>query len=530
MSITSRSRIALVTMIAASLGLTGCTATGGTPDTASAGALTIGSFEPDHLTPGRTLNGYLQAQALFSPLTFVDAEGKVSMLAAESVTSSDAITWTIKLRPDWTFHNGNPVTAQDYVDTWNAVAYGPNAWVGSGSMSGIRGYSDLNPVGGQPTTSKMSGLRVVDKTTFTVELSAPDGQFPIQLSQNMPAFYPMPAEAFANPATYDSMPIGNGPFKMTAPRQANESFAVSAYDGFAGEKPGVKEYTFKPYVDLGAAYTDAQAGNIDILTVPQDKVTVAPTDFPNHLRTSDIPGTSYLAFPMSDPRFADIRVRQAFSMAIDRDAVNKAVFAGGYKPATAWTSPAEPGTPEGVCGEFCKFDPEAARALLAQAGGLTGTVELIVLPGANVEWEAYANQLRQNLKLDDVILSPTTDYPAFLGARASGKMAGPFLSGWYPPYPSQQNTLRAVFTPGGICAGCSQGLDPAVQAAITAADAQLDPKLAEAGYAKAQKLIAGTFPVAPLFNMTTTFIVSDKVADLAVSAGYLVLPRVKAAK
>lgn len=529
MSRNHRSRIALALGLASALALTGCSSAGESPSSSGDGSLTIAVYEADHLTPGRTQLGYLQAQALFSPLTFADSSGEVSMVAAESVTSDDAVTWTIVLKPDWTFHDGSPVTAQDYVDTWNTVAYGPNAWAGNGSMTGIVGYSDLNPAEGEPTTTEMSGLRVIDENTFTVTLSAADGQFPVQLSQNMPAFYPMPASAFSDLEAYDRSPIGNGPFEMTEPWQANEPITVSAFDDFAGDAPGVEQFEFKPYVDLATAYPDAQAGNVDILSVLPDKAAVAPTDFPDRVISSAAPATSYLAFPLDDPRFADIRIRQAFSMAIDRDAVNKAVFANTAQPATAWTSQAEPGTPEGVCGKYCEFDPEAARELLAEAGGLTGTVDLVVPPGYESEWEAYANQLRQNLGLDDVIVSPTTDFTAFLSDRASGDLAGPYFSFWQSPYASQQNVLTAVFTPAGLCAGCSQGLDPAVATAIAEADAQLDPAAAQAGYAAAQQLIANTFPVAPLFNSSAQFIISEKVDDLAISGGYLVLPKVKAA-
>ena len=524
-------RFILPAVLAASLTLTACAA-GGSSDSKGTESLTIASFEPDHLTPGRTQLAYLESQALFSPLTFVDVDGNVSMVAADSITSSDAVTWTITLKQNWTFHDGSIVTAQDYVDTWNAVAYGPNAWAGNGSMINIDGYEDLNSATGEPSSTTMSGLTVVDDTTFTVTLKAPDGQFPVQLSQNMPAFFPMPAAAFEDPEGYDRMPIGNGPFEMAQPWESNEPIVVTAYDDFAGETPGAASFTFQPYVDMGAAYTDAQAGNVDILTIPQDKAAVAEADFPGRLQTDDVPGITYLAFPTNDPRFADVRVRQAFSMAIDRDAVNQAAFAGQFAPATAWTSPAQPGTPAGVCGEYCEYDPDAAKTLLAEAGGFSGPVELFFIGGGGeqVEWDAYANQLRQNLGLDDVTASPNTDFAAFLTARSAEELTGPYYSGWIAPYPSQQATLHAVFTPAGLCAGCAQGVDPAVADAIAAADSQLDPAAAQQGYADAQALIAEGFSVAPLFSVTSTFFASEKVEDLIVSGGYLVLPQVRAAQ
>lgn len=529
MSYPRRIRSAAALLLAVSLSLSACTP--GSNDAAGPGAasLTFAGYEPDHLTPANNQMATYQVQALFSSLTYADQDGKLSMLAADSVTSLDGINWTIKLKSGWTFHDGSSVTAQDYVDSWNAVAYGPNAWAYNGNMSNIAGYADLNPAEGQPTTKTMSGLKVVDDTTFTVTLSKADGQFPVQLTQNMFAFYPMPAVAFADPAAYDRMPIGNGPYKMTKPWQANEPITVTAYEQFAGEKPGVKEFVFKPYLDMGAAYTDAQAGNIDLMFVPQDKTAVAATDFPERLHRVELPGESYLAFPANDPRYADKRVRQAFSMAIDREAVNKAVFSGLNKPATAFTVAWLPGTPEGVCGEFCKFDPQAAKALLAEAGGFSGKVEL-VYPGGiglDTEYQAYANQLRQNLGLEDVTVAPTTGFADFSTARTKGEMKGPFFSYWGAPYPSQQNTLREMFTAKGLCAGCALPLDPRVATAIDAANTELDQEAAKRGYAKAQELIAETFPVAPLFDNSGDFYTSEKIAELPFAGGYTVVARIK---
>lgn len=530
MSYPRRVRTAAVILLAVSLSLTACTPGSNDATEQASASLTFAGLEPDHLTPGETQLAYYQIQALFSSLTYMDPDGKLSMLAAESVDSSDATNWTIKLKPGWTFHDGTPVTAQNYVDSWNAVAYGPNAWTGNGNMSNIVGYTDLNPVQGQPSTKTMSGLKVVNETTFTVALSKADGQFPVQLTQNMPAFYPMPAAAFSDPAGYDRMPIGNGPYKMTKPWQANEPITVTTYEQYAGEKPGVKEYVFKPYVDMGAAYTDAQAGNVDLLFIPQDKTAVASTDFPDRLHRIALSGESYLAFPSNDSRYADKRVRQAFSMAIDREAVNKAVFSGLNKPANAWTVAWLPGTPEGVCGKYCTFDPQAAKALLTEAGGFSGKVELVYPGGVGLdtEYQAYANQLRQNLGLEDVTVAPTTSFTDFATARAKGEMKGPFFSYWGAPYPSQQNTLREMFTPKGLCAGCALPLDPKVATAIDAANAVLDQESAQKEYAKAQELIAETFPVAPLFDNSGDFYASKKVTDLVSSGGYPVLARIKA--
>ncbi|WP_432512554.1 peptide ABC transporter substrate-binding protein [Kineococcus sp. SYSU DK001] len=531
MSRSRRPRALLALALTTALAVSACSA--GDDDSGGPGgstaSITVAVGTPDHLNPGRQTVAFDQAQALFTSLTAVDEDGELVMAAAESVESPDGTTWTVRLKQGWTFHDGTPVTAKNYVDAWNAVAYGPNAWENNGQMAAIAGYADLNPAEGEPVATTMSGLAVVDDTTFTVTLTAPDGQFPYQLSQGQTGFYPLPDTALADPDAFDARPVGNGPFRATGAWEPDQPLTLTAYPDYAGEEPTVDEITFQPYTDMTTAYTDVQAGNADVLFLPADKYTAAAADFGDRLHTFDAPGISYLGLPLDDPRYADVRVRQAISMAVDRDAVNRAVYGGLYEPATAWTPPAEAGTPEGICGRYCEFDPAAAKALLAQAGGFSGTMEVVYPGGVGLDtvYEAYANQLRQNLGLADVVARPSSDWASFASARTAGEMTGPFFSRWGALYPSQQNTLRAFFTTTGGCAPCVAWKDPATEAAIAAADRQVDQAAAEQGYAAAQELVQAAFPAAPMFFETYSYVTSEDVAGLPAANGSPILSKVE---
>ena len=77
----------------------------------------------------------------FDPTTFKPVPAQ-----ADSIdVSSDGLTYTIKIKPGWTFHDGTPVTAQSYVDAWNYAAYGPNAYILNFFFDKIEGYDALNP-------------------------------------------------------------------------------------------------------------------------------------------------------------------------------------------------------------------------------------------------------------------------------------------------------------------------------------------------------------------------------------------------
>ncbi|MDQ1085319.1 ABC transporter substrate-binding protein [Microbacterium sp. SORGH_AS_0344] len=201
-------RIALAVLVAGALALAGCSGGGGDETGPADVSIRVAVTDPQQLIPGRQSIAYDFNMAVWSPLAFLQSDGTLQNVQAESIESDDAQTWTITLRDGWTFHDGTPVTAQSYVDSWNAVAYGPNAFENSGQLASIVGYTDLNPAEGTPTTTAMSGLTVVDDLTFTVELVSPDGQFPLQVTQAQTAFFPMPESALSDFDAYNAHPRG----------------------------------------------------------------------------------------------------------------------------------------------------------------------------------------------------------------------------------------------------------------------------------------------------------------------------------
>lgn len=498
--------------------LTGCGGSSGQDEVGEPSELVIGSSDPvPNLTPGRQTNAFGLNMAVFSPLTFVTSGGEVEYIAASSVDSSDQQTWTITLREGWTFHDGTPVTAQDYVDSWNAVAYGPNAFENSGQLAEITGYDDLNPDEGDPSTKELSGLKVTGDLTFTVKLSRPDSQFPIQLSQAQTAFLPMPTSAFDDFDAYGKAPVGNGPFEVTTGWTEGEPIVAEAYDNFAGEKPSVDTITWQPYSDNLTAYNDALAGNVDIQRLPATRMNQVDDDFDSdHIYSFDGPAISYLSMPFWDDRFEDKRVRQAISMAIDRTTINDKVYGGLNTPATAWTPSIMPGNPDGVCGEYCEYDPQAAKALLEEAGGFDGQLTLNFPGGAGHEdlYNAVANYLKQNLGID-AVAKPSVGWAEFTEDRNNKKLDGPFFARWGALYPSQQSTLGAFFSEAPNCTYCGGEPLPEVQKALNAADTTDD---SGREYAKIQETLAEEFPVIPMFEETYNFVTSDKVRELPTSS------------
>src|SRR3954465_729500 len=190
------SRLTLAALAATVL-LSGCGAQGSgggnAPDPVS---IAIGGPTAP-LVPGNTVEEYGTQilQSLWTGLVEYEADGEVSYTGvAKDISSPDNVTRTIELNDGWTFHDGTPVTAASFVDAWNYTAYSPNAQSASYFFANVEGFGDLQAetddednIVAPPAAKELSGLEVVDDTTFTVTLDAPFAQFPVTLGYS--AFY-----------------------------------------------------------------------------------------------------------------------------------------------------------------------------------------------------------------------------------------------------------------------------------------------------------------------------------------------------
>ncbi|MBM7786180.1 peptide ABC transporter substrate-binding protein [Tenggerimyces flavus] len=493
----------------------------------------VGGVEPDHLTPGQATGAYDQMHALFAPIVKLDEKNELTYVQAESVTSTDNTTWTIKFKPGWTFHNGESVTAQSYADAWNATAYGPNGWGNNGQLSNVVGYDKLNPEKGKPATEKLEGVKVVDETTIQVTLKGPDSQFPYRLTPSSPGWYPMPKAAFKDLKAYDEKPIGNGPFQMDGAWQHDKQIAMTSYDGYKGTKPKVDGVVFKIYSQMGTAYTDLVANNVDVIFVPQEKYRQADKDLSGRIIAFNAASIDYLGFPLWDKRFSDVRIREAISLSIDRDAVNEAIFGGLYEPAKSILSPNTIGGSTDSCAELCAFDAARAKQLLAEAGGWQGPMEIWFPGGVGYEqtFEAIANQIRQNLGIADVTVKAQPGFTQYLQALSDKSVKGPFRGHWGSLYPSAQNVLSALFTKTGE-GNHTSGFysNPDVEKLISDGNAAKSPEEAVDLYKQAEERIMQDFPVAMLFYAKYVYGYSKNVDNVRIGHDQIELTEIRLAR
>lgn len=487
-------------LFSAVLLLTACGGGGGGQD---AQTITLDWGEPENpLIPGTTneQQGGDVIEALFTGLVRYDPNTAApSMANAESITTTDNRTFTVKLKPGWTFHDGTPVTAQNYVDGWNWTAFGPNAAVSQSFMEKIEGYDQV--AGEQPAAQTMSGLRVVDPQTFTVTLKAPFAIFPTTLGYT--AYYPLPQKFFTDRAGYEAAPVGNGPYRFES-RSVNQNLVLAANPNYGGDdKAQVQRLEFRVYSDLQTAYDDVVSGNLDhVKSIPGAALAGGKwrTDLGAGAKQKDGLNTTTLAFPLYDQRFQNPLLRRAFSMAIDRQALVQQIGGGTWKAMDGLATPAAEGYVPNQCGENCQFNPQRAKELLAQAGGFQGPLVLVAnADGGHQEWmQAVANNLRQNLGVDAryVPVPGLADLRRLANAK---QLPGLSRAGWIGDYPNIETFLTPLYGTNGS-SNDSKYSNPAVDAKLAQADAAPNPPAAEALYAEAERMILADMPAIPIYS------------------------------
>ncbi|MFD3414342.1 ABC transporter substrate-binding protein [Streptomyces cyaneofuscatus] len=428
----------------------------------SGGGFSMNIAEPKRLVPQSTTEsgGSQVLSGLFTPLVDFDAKNQPVLAAAESIESPDNKVWTIKLK-DATWHDGKPVTAKDYVGAWNWGAYGPNTADGNYFFGTIQGYDEMNPVdpdgeegpkkAAEPKAKELSGLKAIDDKTIEVTLKAPFAGYKSVLGYTV--FYPMPESALADIKAYEEAPIGQGPFQMDGKWNHDKFVKVKAYKDYKlGDKPKVDSVEFRIFQDQNTAYNDLLANNLDIVDqIPTEVMGTAPGELGDRFKRSEASLFQFVAFPTYDKKYSDPRVRKAISMAIDRDEIIKVVFQDSQSSARSFVSPVVGGYREDTCGEACKFDPAAAKKLLAEAGGIDGNKINIGhnADGGHEQWiKATCDQLKKNIGLE-CVSQAVPKFAELLTQVENKKFSGMFRMGWIMDYPSMENYLGPLYSTGG---------------------------------------------------------------------------------
>jgi len=501
---------AIALAAAGALALTGCTS-GSSESTGGAGAssavITTNGSEPQNpLVPTNTneTGGGKILDEIFAGLIYYDADGAPVNDVAESIETDDAQTYTIKIKPDLKFTNGEPVTSNSFVDAWNYGALLSNEQLSSYFFESIEGFS-------YDEDSELTGLKVVDDTTFTVTLKQPESDFPLRLGYS--AFFPLPESAFEDMEAFGENPIGNGPYMLDGEGawKHNEKIDLVPnpdYDGPRKAQNGGLSIIF--YATQEASYADLQGGNVDVIDqIPAGALGTYEDEFADRSVNQAAAIFQSFTIPARLPHFdgeeGKLR-RAAISKAINREEITDVIFSGTRTPAHDFTSPVIDGYSEDIPGsDVLDFDADAAKDLWAQADAISpweGTFQIAYnADGGHQSWvDAVANQLKNNLGID----ASGAPYPTFAEARTAitdRTIQTAFRTGWQADYPSLSNFLGPLYFTG---AGSNDGdySSPEFDQLMTEGLAETDLDAANAKFQQAQEVLFKDLPAIPLWYAT----------------------------
>jgi oligopeptide transport system substrate-binding protein len=443
---------------------------------------------------------------------------------AQSIESSDNQTFTVKIKPGYTFSDGTEVRSKNFIDAWNFAANCVNGQISNYFFAPFVGYDTINTTDckGVDKESTLTGLEVVDDHTFTIKTTEKVSNLPVRLGYI--AFAPLPDSFFteAGAKAQEKMPVTAGPFTVAA--NTTSEVKLVRNPKYAGAyKPHIDEVTVRIYQDGSAAYADLLGDQLDYLQqVPGDRLIggAYKDELQGRVVDQDVGGNTWLTFSPTDPQLrGKPELNKAISMAIDRDLIIDKVFSNGVVKADGWVPPSIDGYKPGQCGQACTFNPAKAKQAFKEAGGYQGTLTITYNEDGpnNKAWtEAAANSIKNTLGIECIATGVATS-EILLGKLEAGEVQGLFRDGWQMDYPSIENFLAPIY---GTGAGSNYAryTSKAFDGLLTQAAAAPSVDDANVLYQKAEATLAADFPTAPLWNRSYQAGYSAHVTDVHMNA------------
>jgi oligopeptide transport system substrate-binding protein len=413
--------------------------------------LSIAIEEPQSLDPGIVSDEasiFLVSQ-LFEGLVSVDQESNVLPAAAARWEILDGgKRYRFFLNDGLSWSDGFPLTAQDFEFAWRR-----NLRLAGKSPAAHLLYVIKNArafAAAELESERDLGIRPIDDHTLEVELEAPIAYLPHLLS--LPVAYPLPSHVgnLTDSGRLGSHPaVTNGPYSISEWDEGGPAVLERELN-YHGAFPGnLRRVNLSILDDYSHAFDQFDQGEVDIVNmIKSDPSTVrqASRRYGSLLRFVPQPATFYVNFGCDRVPFDDARVRRAFVHAIDRRALIARVSHGQYRPALGSFLP--PGMPAHQSSEGLAYDPDQARALLADAGypGGQGVPPLEIL---------FTGIDAQDPLIEDLVKSWKSELGVEVQARAASwesfvtrlAKTPPQLSvmGYTADYPDPDAMLRILF-------------------------------------------------------------------------------------
>ena len=297
--------------------------------------------DPESLDPHKTSTTYEAdlLRDLFTGLMAQDKDANVIPGAAESYTiSADAKTYTFKLRADGKWSDGSPVTADDFVFSWQRAVNPDTASEYAYLLAPVVNAEDI-------TAKKMKledlGVKAIDPLTFQVTLRAPTPYF-LEMLTHQATYAVSKANVMAHPTDFTKPGnlVSNGAYTLAEFIPNDHIKLVKNPQFFDAANVKIDAVNYIPNEDRGAAVKRFEAGELDMYgDLPTEQLSDLRTKFGDQIKIGPFLGTYYYVFKTTKKPWDDVKIRQAISMAVDRDYLAEKVWGNSMIPAYSFVPP-----------------------------------------------------------------------------------------------------------------------------------------------------------------------------------------------
>ncbi len=355
--------------------------------------------------------------------------------------NTDGTIYTFHLREDVKFHDGRTVTANDFVYSWErALSPALRSDTALTYLGDIVGASKM--ITGQ--AEHVSGIQALDDHTLQVTIDAPKPYFLLKLTY--PTAFVVDQSSVESGQEWFRTPNGTGPFKLTEWRRFEQIVYEANPDFYLG-MPSIPSVIVQLYSGVGVRLYEV--GEIDMTGIgyySADRFLDPTEPLHSDLLTGVNLCTSYVVFDVTQPPFDDVKVRQAFTMAFDRQKYIDVVLNGRSLPAIGVFPPGLPGFNIGLNG--LPYDPDRARQLLAESK-YRDDIPPIVYTDAGIgsyvgaDVAAITQMWQQVLGVEITVenLEPNFYYDRIY----DGQHGQVFNGGWCADYPDPENFADVLF-------------------------------------------------------------------------------------
>jgi ABC-type oligopeptide transport system substrate-binding subunit/class 3 adenylate cyclase len=415
--------------------------------------------------------------------------------------------YVFRLREDVLWSDGRPVTAGDFEYAWKRVLDPAHMMPLASLLDDIKGARDFRQ--GKVSDPDTVGVKALDEVTLVVDLEGPTGYF-LHLLANTIAF-PVPrhvVKLHGETWTEPEHIVTCGPFKLEA-WQPGKQMTLTRNPDYPGRFRGNLECVKLLLRDLEPAVSLEmyERDQLDVVDVTAFEVDRMRQMYAGEYRRFPQLVTTYLQFDVTRAPFDDVRVRRAFALTTDREALVKAARPNCFPATGGFVPPGMPGhLPE--MGLPCNL--KRARQLLAEAGYPGGLGFPVVECVARVDQadlgENLQTQWRENLGVK--IKWETVEWQAIL-ARLGEQVPHLLIMGWMADYPDPDNFLRARIDHIQQQSGWrNEGYDSLVKQAKSSPDQEERIRL----YGEAEQILAEEAPIMPMFHTSVRLLVKPWVS------------------